>query len=210
MYFFSQLNCTPELARSYFSLIFIKIKLVADIPFHFLSPPSFVSEAYAVNDLHERLAHGRQLKIFLPKSVEKLEFTPADDPGKTFLYWEKGRLRSVTSRNTSCSACRQDGHGGKLWDASSVVAVHVFPRSSCFRLLQDNQRQGVWHRQWPTLVHRQGNKSHLCIVCQTEIQLLAGCSWWCFGVQFQVQVLHRCPNPVTDVSFPSAIDSKTP
>lgn len=28
-----------------------------------------------------------------------------------------------------------------------------------FHLLQDDQRQGVRHRQWPTLVHRQGNQS---------------------------------------------------
>ncbi|XP_040002151.1 uncharacterized protein wu:fc21g02 [Xiphias gladius] len=49
-------------------------------------------ESYAVHD-HERLAHGRQLKIFLSKTAEKLEFTPADDPSKTLLYWEKGRGR---------------------------------------------------------------------------------------------------------------------
>lgn len=88
--------------------------LVADILLHFLSPSVFVLDAYAVNDLHERLAHGRQLKIFLAKSAEKLEFIPADDPAKTYLYWEKGRLRSVTPRDTPCSACGQDGHGGKL------------------------------------------------------------------------------------------------
>lgn len=51
-------------------------------------------ESYAVHDLHERLAHGRQLKIYLPKSVEKLLFTPADEPGRTVLYWEKGRVRA--------------------------------------------------------------------------------------------------------------------
>lgn len=55
--------------------------------------PVIVSESYAVRDFHERLAHGRQLKIYLPKNVEMLEFTPADEPGKTFVYWEKGRLR---------------------------------------------------------------------------------------------------------------------
>lgn len=64
-------------------------------------------EAYAVNDLHERLAHGRQLKIFLPKSVEKLEFTPADDPGKTFLYWEKGRLRTTKGRVSGTGSDRR-------------------------------------------------------------------------------------------------------
>lgn len=114
----------------YFPPKFFKIMLVADILPHFLSPPAFVSESYAVHDLHERLTHGRQLKIFLSKSAEKLEFTPADDPSKTFLYWEKGRLRSETLRDTSCSGCGQDGHGGKLWVASSV-AVDVFLCGYC-------------------------------------------------------------------------------
>ncbi|XP_008292537.1 uncharacterized protein LOC103366546 [Stegastes partitus] len=50
-------------------------------------------ESYAVHDLHERLAHGRQLKIYLPKSVEVLEFTPANDPSRTLLYWAHGKLR---------------------------------------------------------------------------------------------------------------------
>lgn len=49
-------------------------------------------ESYAVHDLHERLNHGRQLKIYLPKNAERLEFTPADEPGKTFKYWERGRV----------------------------------------------------------------------------------------------------------------------
>lgn len=46
-----------------------------------------------MRDLHERLAHGRQLKIYLSKSADKLEFTPADDPGRVSVYWEKGGLR---------------------------------------------------------------------------------------------------------------------
>ncbi|XP_071755136.1 uncharacterized protein LOC139911490 [Centroberyx gerrardi] len=55
-------------------------------------------DSYAVHDLHERLAHGRQLKIYLPKSAEKLEFTPAEEPSKTFLYWENGRHRTSRGR----------------------------------------------------------------------------------------------------------------
>ncbi|XP_029910025.1 protein cappuccino [Myripristis murdjan] len=55
-------------------------------------------DCYAVRDIHERLAHGRQLKIYLPKSAEKLEFTPADEPGQTFLYWENGRHRMNKGR----------------------------------------------------------------------------------------------------------------
>ncbi|TDH16577.1 hypothetical protein EPR50_G00021210 [Perca flavescens] len=56
------------------------------------------AESYTVVDLHERLAHGRQLKIYLPKSVETLDFIPADEPGKTFTYWERGRLRMSKGR----------------------------------------------------------------------------------------------------------------
>ncbi|XP_041714545.2 uncharacterized protein LOC121547363 isoform X1 [Coregonus clupeaformis] len=47
-------------------------------------------DGYAVHDLHERLSHGRQLKIYLPKSSSKLEFTPAAEPMKTYLYWDRG------------------------------------------------------------------------------------------------------------------------
>lgn len=46
-----------------------------------------------MRDLHERLAHGRQLKIYLSKSADKLEFTPTNDPGRVSVYWEKGGLR---------------------------------------------------------------------------------------------------------------------
>ncbi|KAM9530549.1 uncharacterized protein ACWYII_042223 [Salvelinus alpinus] len=38
----------------------------------------------------QRLSHGRQLKIYLPKSAEKLEFTPAAQPLKKILYWNHG------------------------------------------------------------------------------------------------------------------------
>lgn len=88
--------------------------LVADIPPHFASPSVFVLESYAVHDLHERLAHGRQLKIFLSKSAEKLEFTPSDNPSNTFLYWEKGTFRSETLWDSKNSGCGQDRQGEKL------------------------------------------------------------------------------------------------
>lgn len=55
-------------------------------------------ESYAVRDVFERLAHGRQLKIFLPKSAERLEFIPANDPGKTFLYWQRSGTRISKGR----------------------------------------------------------------------------------------------------------------
>ncbi|XP_072319143.1 uncharacterized protein [Eucyclogobius newberryi] len=46
-------------------------------------------ESYIVRDEHERLSHGRQLKIYLPKSTEKLEFIPADNPRQKLVYWDK-------------------------------------------------------------------------------------------------------------------------
>nr|XP_046256355.1 wiskott-Aldrich syndrome protein family member 1 [Scatophagus argus] len=64
-------------------------------------------DSYAVHDLHERLAHGRQLKIYLPKSAEKLEFIPADDPGKVLLYWERGRIRSSKGRVSGTGSDRR-------------------------------------------------------------------------------------------------------
>ncbi|XP_050926225.1 uncharacterized protein wu:fc21g02 [Lates calcarifer] len=67
---------------------------------------AFSVESYTVHD-HERLAHGRQLKIFLSKNAEKLEFTPADDPSKTFLYWEKGRLRMSKGRVSGTGSDRR-------------------------------------------------------------------------------------------------------
>ncbi|XP_056227508.1 uncharacterized protein wu:fc21g02 [Seriola aureovittata] len=55
---------------------------------------AFSVESYTVRD-HERLAHGRQLKIYLSKNAEKLEFTPADSPRQTFLYWEKVKISTT-------------------------------------------------------------------------------------------------------------------
>ncbi|XP_055078712.1 uncharacterized protein LOC117373854 [Periophthalmus magnuspinnatus] len=55
-------------------------------------------ESYIVRDQHERLSHGRQLKIYLPKSTEKLEFIPADDPRQTLVYWDKLRSSSRALR----------------------------------------------------------------------------------------------------------------
>ncbi|XP_055366201.1 uncharacterized protein LOC114851723 isoform X2 [Betta splendens] len=55
-------------------------------------------ESYGVSDQYERLAHGRQLRIFLPKGSEKLEFTPADEPRNIFQYWERGRIGTRKGR----------------------------------------------------------------------------------------------------------------
>ncbi|CAJ1053006.1 protein diaphanous homolog 1 [Xyrichtys novacula] len=64
-------------------------------------------ESYHVRDQHERLNHGRQLKIYLPKSAEKLEFTPADEPGKNFLLWERGHSRVTRGRVSGTGSDRR-------------------------------------------------------------------------------------------------------
>lgn len=64
-------------------------------------------DSYTVHDLYERLSHGRQLKIYLPKSVEKLEFTPADEPGRTFLYWERRYSRVNRGRVSGSGSDRR-------------------------------------------------------------------------------------------------------
>ncbi|XP_062334408.1 wu:fc21g02 isoform X1 [Osmerus eperlanus] len=55
-------------------------------------------DTYTVHDIHERLSHGRQLKIYLPKSVDKLEFTPANEPGKTFEYWNSRSMSRLLQK----------------------------------------------------------------------------------------------------------------
>lgn len=156
-------------------IFFIKIMLVADILPHFLFPPAIVSESYSVRGLHERLAHGRQLKIYLPKNAEKLEFSPADQLGRIFTLWERGHVRSETGwswREAGC--CFQ-------FCCSWCIFMYLL-----FYLLQGDQRQGVWHRQWPTLVHRQGNQSHLFRVCPT------GNAMNCLNKAAQFQLFHLC------------------
>lgn len=59
---------------------------------------AFSVESYSAHDLEERLAHGRQLKIYLPKSAQKLDFIPADNPSKIFLLWEKSMSRVSRGR----------------------------------------------------------------------------------------------------------------
>uniref|UniRef100_A0AAQ6ALB7 Immunoglobulin subtype domain-containing protein n=3 Tax=Amphiprion ocellaris TaxID=80972 RepID=A0AAQ6ALB7_AMPOC len=97
-------------------------------------------ESYAVHDLHERLAHGRQLKIYLPKNVEKLVFTPADEPSRTILYWERGRVRtkgrvsgSGSDRRWYIDKVTYEDQGTYIqrdfWDKEiSTVKVAVTPR----------------------------------------------------------------------------------
>ncbi|KAG8014994.1 hypothetical protein GBF38_022225 [Nibea albiflora] len=55
-------------------------------------------ESYTVPDSYERLDHGDQLKIYLPKSAEMLEFSPADNPSQTYLYWQKSGHRLIKGR----------------------------------------------------------------------------------------------------------------
>lgn len=49
--------------------------------------------SYRPPDSYERLNHGRQLKIFLPKNSDRLEFSPADQPDRNLVYWERGRTK---------------------------------------------------------------------------------------------------------------------
>ncbi|XP_068448076.1 wu:fc21g02 [Clinocottus analis] len=64
-------------------------------------------ESYIVHDIHERLEHGRQLKIYLPKSAEKLEFIPANDPGNTFIYWVKSKISTTKGRVSGTGSDRR-------------------------------------------------------------------------------------------------------
>ncbi|XP_029989212.1 uncharacterized protein LOC115418832 [Sphaeramia orbicularis] len=57
-------------------------------------------ESYVVHDTSERLSHGRQLKIYLPKSTEKLVFVPIDNPAEV-LYWDKRWSSRVTRGRVS-------------------------------------------------------------------------------------------------------------
>lgn len=44
----------------------------------------------------ERVVHGRQLKIYLPKNADQLDFKQSSSPADTVVLWHKGRLRSRT------------------------------------------------------------------------------------------------------------------
>uniref|UniRef100_A0A8C6TP87 Immunoglobulin V-set domain-containing protein n=1 Tax=Neogobius melanostomus TaxID=47308 RepID=A0A8C6TP87_9GOBI len=61
---------------------------------------ALTAESYIVRDQHERLQHGQKLKIDLPKSTEKLEFIPADDPRQTLVYWDKYKSSSHTLKGS--------------------------------------------------------------------------------------------------------------
>ncbi|KAK2815525.1 hypothetical protein Q5P01_025992 [Channa striata] len=100
-------------------------------------------ESYIVHDQYERFAHGRQLRIFVAKGVEKLEFTPADDPSNTFLYWERGRVRLNKGRVSGTGSDRRwyidqvtyDDQGTYVqkdfWNKElSIIKVAVTPRSN--------------------------------------------------------------------------------
>ncbi|XP_040042008.2 uncharacterized protein LOC120824914 isoform X2 [Gasterosteus aculeatus] len=65
-------------------------------------------ESYIVHDVNERLAHGRQLKIYLPKSAHKLEFTPANNPSGTRVYWEEKKFVSDKMKKGRVSGTGSD------------------------------------------------------------------------------------------------------
>lgn len=85
-----------------------------------------------------------------------LEFTPADRPGETYLYWEKSRHRSVFCL---CIGCSWREAVSWCWCVSMWLLF----------LSQADQRQGVRHRQRPTLVHRLGNQTfNICLYGNTN------------------------------------------
>lgn len=108
--------------------------MFTDILPHCLSPLVSLSESYSSHGIREHLAHGRQLKIYLVKNAEKLEFSP---PGaiRSSILWEKGRLRSETG-----STWREAERCFQLC-CDLCITMHLF----CH--LQDIQRQSFWHRQ---------------------------------------------------------------
>ncbi|KAM9770067.1 uncharacterized protein ACNS7B_007562 [Menidia menidia] len=64
-------------------------------------------ESYAVRESSERLTHGGQLRIYLPMSTEKLEFTPADGHRQAVLYWEKTGRRLHKGKVTGSASDRR-------------------------------------------------------------------------------------------------------
>ncbi|KAJ3614661.1 hypothetical protein NHX12_018232 [Muraenolepis orangiensis] len=87
-----------------------------------------------VHGIQERLDHGRLLKIYLPKSTEKLEFMPVDRPGDTMLYWENNGHRSVVL----CSTGEEQTQGTYIqkdyWnkEISSVKGIAMLDASLSF------------------------------------------------------------------------------
>ncbi|KAI4832628.1 hypothetical protein KUCAC02_015590 [Chaenocephalus aceratus] len=68
---------------------------------------ALAADSFAARDLHERLAYGRRLDIYLPKSAEKLEFISAEDPRTIFMYWEHSRLRTNKGRVSGTGSDRR-------------------------------------------------------------------------------------------------------
>ncbi|XP_063739929.1 wu:fc21g02 isoform X2 [Eleginops maclovinus] len=64
-------------------------------------------DSFAGHDLHERLDHGRQLKIYLPKSAEKLEFVSSEVPRRNFVYWDHNRIRTSKGRVSGTGSDRR-------------------------------------------------------------------------------------------------------
>lgn len=83
-----------------------------------------VSESYIVHDVNERLAHGRQLKIYLPKSAHKLEFTPANNPSGTRVYWEEKKFVSDKMKKGRVSGTGSD----RRWYIDKVTRLWMKER----------------------------------------------------------------------------------
>lgn len=109
---------------------FKKIRHSASLSFRL----AFLLESYSSRGNREHLAHGRQLKIYLAKNAEKLEFFP---PGaqRSSILWEKGRVRSETGWSwREAQSCFQ-------------LCCISYITTCLFCHLQDDQRQSFWHRQ---------------------------------------------------------------
>lgn len=104
---------------------------------------------------------------------------------------------------------KQDGHGGKLGVASSFVAVDAFSCTCCsifYRVTRGRVSGTGSDRRW--YIDKVTKAIYLESVL-LEMQLIAWIrQWWRFRAQFQL--FHLCPNRVSDASFPSAVESKTP
>ncbi|KAM7393487.1 hypothetical protein PAMP_020353 [Pampus punctatissimus] len=147
------MNIQPEGTTSWSRLIHFHFSLRG------LAPPMMWSvvivlaaalrvESFVVRDLNERLFCGRQLKIYLSKNVERLEFTPADNPIRTTIYWEKNSFRTFKGRVSGTGSDRRwyidkvtyDDQGTytqkDFWNKElSTVKVAVIPKYNYLKCL---------------------------------------------------------------------------
>lgn len=96
----------------------------------------------------ERVVHGRQLKIYLPKNADQLDFSRSSSLADTVVLWHKGRLRSRTD------VVRQFCHSWYL-----IVLFFFSGSYPSLSVSQCEHWQGGRLRKWQTLVPGQGNST---------------------------------------------------